>query len=192
MIYLIFILSVNINSLNGNEAKNYSPEERRNLTIEMIRERQYEKALSFAPDQNLLGCVEFLRGDIPNGIEHIKESAEKGNVFSCNLFILLNLKINEKELAKYIEKELEIYPDSTFSFESPYIQYLTLNPKKFEPKNTQTDSIIAPYFLFKSGMYNLDKNPEKTKLYFQKLLSFYPGSSPAIVARNIIRVTDKK
>ena len=192
MIYLIFILSVDINSLNGNEAKNYSPEERSNLTIALIRERQYDKALSFAPDQNLLGCVEFLKGDIPNGIEHIKESAAKGNIFSCNLFILFNLKVKEEELAKYIEKELKVYVDSTFSFESPYIQYLTLDPKKLESKNTHTDSVTAPYFLFKSGMHNLDKNPEKTKLYFEKLLNLYPGSPPAIVARNILRVTERK
>jgi hypothetical protein len=192
MIYLLFLLSVNTSKSDIKDIKKYSPEERRTITIDLIRERNYEKALAFAPDQNLLGCIKFLQGDIYDGIEHIKESAAKGNIFSCDLFILFNLEIEKEELVKYIEQELKIYGDSTFSFETPYLQYLTLTSTASALKNNHTDSIVEPYFLFKSGTFYSGKNPVKAKIYFEKLVNNYPGSVPAIVARNILRVMEEK
>jgi len=192
MIYLILIFSVNINTMDIKDVKKYSPEERREITIDLIRKQNYDMALSFAPDQNLLGCIKISKGDIYDGIEHIKESAAKGNIFSCDLFILFNLEIEKEDLTKYIEKELKVYGDSIFTFESPYLQYLTLTSEITDAKNTYTDSIVEPYFLFKSGMLNSEKHPEKAKLYFEKLINNYPGSIPAIVARNILRVTEEK
>jgi hypothetical protein len=192
MIYLLLLLSVSISESDIKDIKRYSPEERKTITIDLIRKKNYETALSFAPDQNLLGCIKFLEGDIYDGIEHIKESAAKGNIFSCDLFILFNLDIEKEELVKYIEKELKIYGDSIFSFESPYLQYLALTSEFPNFKNNYTDSIVEPYFLFKSGTFYSEKHPDKAKIYFEKLVNNYPGSAPAIVARNILRVIEKK
>jgi len=192
MIYLILVFAVNINTLDSKDVKKYSPEERRTITIDLMRKQNYEMALSFAPDQNLIGCIKILKGDIYDGIEHIKESAAKGNIFSCDLFMLFNLGIEKEELAKYIVKELKVYSDSVFTFESPYLQYLTLTSETADSKKTYTDSIVEPYFLFKSGMLNSDNHPEKAKLYFEKLVNNHPGSVPAIVARNILRVIEEK
>lgn len=192
MISFLLLLSVNISEPEIKDIKKYSPQERRSITIDLISEKNYEKALYFAPDQNMLGCIKFLEGDIYDGIEHIKESAAKGNIFSCDLFILFNLEIEKEELVKYIEKELKIYGDSIFPFESPYLQYLTSTSEVSDPKNNYTDSIVEPYFLFKSGTFYSEKNPEEAKRYFDKLVNNYPGSIPAIVARNILRVIEEK
>jgi hypothetical protein len=192
MIYLLLLISVNISKSGIKDIKKYSPEERRTITIDFIREQNYEKALAFAPDQNLLGCIKFLQGDVYDGIEHIKESAAKGNIFSCDLFLLFNLEIEEEELVKYIEQELKIYEDSIFSFESPYLQYLTLTSTASDFKNNHTDSIVEPYFLFKSGAFSSEIHTDKAKLYFEKLVNNYPGSVPAIVARNLLRMIEEK
>lgn len=192
MIYLILIFSVNISTIDSTDEKKYSPQERRAITIDLIREKNYETALSFAPDQNLIGCIKILKGDIYDGIEHIKESAAKGNIFSCDLFILFNLEIKEEEFKKYIEKQLNIYTDSTFTFESQYLQYLTLTLEMPSSKKTFTDSIIEPFFLFKSGMLASEKQPEKEKLYLEELVNSHPESVPAIVARNILRIIEEE
>ena len=192
MIYLLLIFSVNISIIDSKDVKKYSPKERREITIELLREKNFERALSFAPDQNLIGCIKILKGDIYDGIEHIKESAAKGDIFSCDLFILFNLEIKEEDFKKYIEKKLDIYRDSTFVFESQYLQYLTLSPEASYSNKTLTDPFIEPFFLFKSGMFASEKNPEKEKLNLAELVNGYPESVPATVARNILRTIEEK
>ncbi len=192
MIYLILLLSVNANVLDGKDVGKYSPEERRNIAIELVRKHEYDIALSLAPDQNLAGCIKILKGDTREGIEDIKESAAKGNIFSCDLYVLYKLEVEQKELTYYIRNELKIYGDSTVSFESPYLKYLALDPESLYAQNLSSDSLVRPYIIFKSGMVNSEKYPEKAKPYFEKLIESYPGSVPAIVARNILRAIERK
>lgn len=189
--YFILILSFNINALDVKDARKYSPDERRIITINLIREKEYDMALSFAPDKNLLGCIKILQGNFLDGIEYIKESALKGEIFSCDLFILFNLKVEEKELVKYIEKRLEVYEDSVFSFKSPYLSYLTEDFNIGEIQNSYADSIVKPYIIYRSGIILPDEHPEK-KGYLERLLDSFPGSIPAVVARNIVGVFEKE
>ena len=191
MIYLILLFSLNSNIFDGKDIKKYSPEERENITIELIRDKKYDEALSFSPNLNLTGCIKILKNEVTEGIEDIKESAAKGNIFSLDLYLLSNLDVSETDLKKYIRKELKIYPDSNFSYESPYIEYLVFHPDSLYNQNIPTDSVLYPYILFKSGMLNLEKNPKETKKYFEMLIDKYPNSLPAIIARNTMRAFEK-
>lgn len=192
MIYLIIILSLNLNSLNIKDIKKYSPEQRREITIELIQRKKYDMALTFAPDKNLTGCIKILKGNSSEGIEDIRESAEKGNLFSCDLYILFNLQTEEKDLQTYIKRELKLVPDSTLSYKSPFARYLASDPESLYIQNIPSDSALNPYILFKSGMRNIEKEPEKAEIYFKILLNDYPNSIPAIIARNAIRTLKKK
>lgn len=191
MIYLILLFSLNSNILDDKDIRKYSPEERENITIELIREKNYDAALSFSPNQNLTGCIKILKNEVTEGIEDIKESAAKGNIFSLDLYLLFNLNVSETDIKKYIRNELTIYPDSTFSYESPYVRYLVLPPDSLYNQNIPTDSVLYPYILFKSGMLNMEKNPKETKKYFEMLIDKYPNSLPAIIARNTMRALEK-
>jgi hypothetical protein len=191
MIYLILLLSLELNSLDSKNIKKYSPEKRREITIELIQEKKYDMALTFALDKNLTGCIKILKGNLSQGIEDIRESAEKGNLFSCDLYILFNLQTGEKDLQNYIKKELKLVPDTTLSFESPFSRYLSSHPESLYIQNIPADSIINPYILFKSGIINIEKEPEKIEKYFKILLDNYPNSLPAIIARNTIRALKK-
>ncbi len=191
MIYLILLFSLNSNILDGKDVKKYSPEEREKITIELIRQKKYDAALSFSPNQNLTGCIKILKNKVTEGIEDIKESAAKGNLFSCDLYLLFNLNISETDLKKYIRNELKIYPDSTFSYQSPFIRYLAFPPESLYNQNIPSDSVIYPYIIFKAGMLNMGKNPKETKKYFEILIDKYPNSIPAIIARNALRALKK-
>lgn len=191
MIYLTLLLSLNSNILDDKDIRKYSPEERENITIELIREENYDAALSFSPNLNLTGCIKILKNEVTEGIEDIKESAAKGNIFSLDLYLLFNLNVSEADLKKYIRNELTIYPDSTFSYESPYVRYLVFPPDSLYNHNIPTDSVLYPYILFKSGMLNMEKNPKETKKYFEMLIDKYPNSLPAIIARNTMRALEK-
>jgi hypothetical protein len=191
MIYLILILSIELKSLESKDIRKYSPEQRQNITIELIRKKKYDMALTFAPNKNLTGCIKILKGDLPEGIEDIKESAAKGNLFSCDLYILINLQTGEKDLQNYIIEELGLFPDTTLSYKSPFARYLAFNPESLYVENIPSDSVLNPYVLFKSGMISIEKEPEKTEKYFEILLENYPNSLPAIIARNTIRALKK-
>ena len=191
MIYLILLLSINPSNLDIKDIKKYTPEERRKITIELIRQKNYETALSVSPNQNLTGCIKILKGNLTEGIEDIKESALRGNIFSLDLFILSNLQVGEKDLKEYIRKELEISEDTTFSYQSPYIRYLAIPAESLYVRSIPADSILYPYIIFKSGMINMEKNPEKTKMYFKILIDNYPNSLPTIIARNTMRALEK-
>lgn len=191
MIYLTLLLSLNSNILDDKDIRKYSPEERENITIELIREKNYDAALSFSTNQNLTGCIKILKNEVTEGIEDIKESAAKGNIFSLDLYLLFNLNVSETDLKKYIRNELTIYPDSTFSYESPYVRYLVLHPDSLYNQNIPADSVLYPYILFKFGMLNMEKNPKETKKYFEMLIDKYPNSIPAIIARNTMRALEK-
>jgi hypothetical protein len=186
MIYLILLFSFNAKELDIKNIKKYSPEERKNITIELIRQEKYAYALSFSPNQNLTGCIKILKDNLSEGIEDIKESAAKGNIFSCDLFILYNLNVGEKDLKNYIRKELDVSEDSTFSFDSPYVRYLAFHPESLYVWNIPSDSVLYPYIIFKSGMSSIEKDPEKTKKYFKILTDNYPNSIPTIIARNTL------
>jgi len=192
MIYLILLLSLELKSLDNKDIKKYSPEQRRDISVELIKEKEYDIALSFAPDKNLTGCIKILKGDLSGGIEDIKESAVKGNIFSCNVYILFNLQTGEKDLKNYIKNELKLSLDTTFSYESPFARYLTSNPESLYIQNIPSDSLLYPYILLKSELINIEKKPEKAEKYFKILLNNYPNSLPAIIARNTIRALKKK
>jgi hypothetical protein len=191
MIYLILLFSFNAKELDIKNIKKYSPEERKNITIELIRQEKYAYALSFSPNQNLTGCIKILKDNLSEGIEDIKESAAKGNIFSCDLFILYNLNVGEKDLKNYIRKELDVSEDSTFSFDSPYVRYLAFHPESLYVWNIPSDSVLYSYIIFKSGMVNIEKDPEKTKKYFKILIDNYPSSIPTIIARNTLSALEK-
>jgi hypothetical protein len=188
MIYLIVLFSV----ASDNNVRSYSYIDKKDVVFELLRQKKYDAALSLASDKNLIGCIKFIKGDVEEGIKDIKESAAKGNIFSCELFLLFNLEVEEDELVKYIEKELGVYGDSIFSFTSPYIRYLALPPESLYSENKLSDSVLYPYIIFKSGMKNLKKNPQKTQKDFESLIEKYPNSVPAIVARNILRAVKNK
>ncbi len=183
MIYLIVLFSV----ASDNNIKSLSPIDKKNAVFELLRQKRYDAALSLASDRDLIGCIKIMKGDVTEGIEDIKESAAKGNIFSCDLFLLFNLKVEKEELADYIKKELKVYGDSTFSFESPYIRYLSLPPESLYAGNKLSDSVLYPYIIFKLGMKNLEKYPETAKKDFESLIANYPNSVPAFVARNTLR-----
>ncbi len=191
MIYFILFFLFNSKTLDSKDVKKYSPLERRKITVELIRQKKYDYALSFSPDQNLTGCIKILKDNLPEGIEDIKESAAKGNIFSLDLYILSNLNVDKADLKNYIRSELEIYPDSTFSYQSPFVRYLTCHPESLYTQNISADSALYPYIIFKSGMVNLEKDPEKTKKYFKILTDNYPNSLPAIIARNTLGALEK-
>ncbi len=192
MIYLILLLSFELKSLDNKDIKKYSPEQKRDISVELIKEKEYNLALSFAPDKNLTGCIKILKGDLSDGIEDIKESAAKGNIFSCNVYILFNLQTGEKDLKNYIKNGLKLSSDTTFSYESPFARYLASHPESLYIQNIPSDSLLYPYILFKSGMINIEQKPEKAEKYFKILLENYPNSLPAIIARNTIRALKKK
>jgi hypothetical protein len=191
MIYLIVLFSASFEAFD-NKIESYSSLDEKNAVFELLRKKKYDAALSIATDRNLIGCIKFIKGDVEEGIKDIEESAAKGNIFSCELFLLFNLKVEEEELVKYIEKELGVYGDSTFSFKSSYIRYLVLPPESLYAENKLPDSVLYPYIIFKSGIKNLAKNPEKTQKDFESLIEKYPNSVPAIVARNILRAVKNK
>jgi hypothetical protein len=191
MIYLILLFSFNPKVLNSKDIKKYSPEERKKITIELIRQKKYDTALSFSPNQKLTGCIKILKDNFTEGLEDIEESAAKGNMFSCELYLLFHLKVGEADLKNYIRNELKIFPDSTFSYESPFVRYLAFSPESLYVQNMPSDSILYPYIIFKSGIVNMVKNPKKAKKYFEILIKDYPNSLPTIIARNTMRALEK-
>jgi hypothetical protein len=94
-------------------------------------------------------------------------------------------------LKEYIRNKLEISKDTTFSYQSPYVRYLAFHPESLYVRNIPADSVLYPYIIFKSGMVNMEKNPEKTKMYFKILIDNYPNSLPTIIARNTMRALEK-
>lgn len=161
------------------------------MTSELIRQKKYETALSVSPNQNLTGCIKILKGNLTEGLEDIKESAAKGNIFSLDLYILSNLQVGENDLKEYIRNGLEISEDTTFSYKSPYVRYLAFHPESLYVRNIPADSVLYPYIIFKAGMVNIEKNQKKTKMYFKILADSYPNSLPSIIARNTMRALEK-
>jgi len=188
MIYLFFLLSLDIKSSEIKDVQKLSPEQRRDITIELIKEKEYDLALSFAPDPNLTGCVKILKGNLSEGIEDLKEAASKGNIFSCDVYILFNLEAGETDIKNYVEKELKLAPDTIYSYESPFARFLASHPESLYTRSIPSYSMLYSYILFESGMINIEKEPGKAKEYFKILLENYPNSIPAIIARNIIGI----
>ncbi len=191
MIYLILLFSFNPKAFDIKDIERYSPHEREEITIELIRQKKYDTALSFSPDKNLTGCIKILKDELSEGMEDIKESATKGNIFSLDLYLLFNLKVSNTDLKNYIIKELKVFPDTSFSYQSPYIRYLALPAESLYVQNAPSDSVLYPYIILKVGMMSLGKNPEETKKYFRILIEDYPNSLPTILARNTMRALEK-
>lgn len=191
MIYLILPFLFAVKDLNSKDIKKLSPEERRKITTELIRQKNYDAALSFSPDQNLTGCIKILKDNLSEGIEDIKESTLRGNIFSLDLFILFHLNVDKADLKNYIRNELSVFPDSTFSYLSPFVRYLTFQPESLYAQNIPSDSVLLPYIIFKSGMVNLEKKPKETRKYFKILIDNYPNSLPTIIARNTLSSLEK-
>lgn len=191
MIYLFLILSFNSGSLDIDGIKNYSPEERKNITIELIRQEKYETALMFSPNRNITGCIKILDDKFKEGIEDIQESAAKGNLFSVDLYLLFQLEVSKTDLKNFVRKELCVLKDSAVSYESPFTRYLVFSPESLYVCNISADSILHPYILFKSGMVNLEKDSEKATEFFEDLIENFPNSLPAVVARNTLRSLKK-
>ena len=80
MIYLILLFSFNAKNLDIKDIKKYSPEERRKITIELIRQEKYDTALSFSPNQNLTGCIKILKDNLSEGIEDINVISSKNDI----------------------------------------------------------------------------------------------------------------
>ena len=192
MIYLILLFSINTKAFDSKHIKKFSPDERKNITIELIRQKKYASALSIAPDKNLIGCIKILKGDLAEGMEDIKESAAKGNIFSTDLYLLSNLNVSNEDLKNYIKGELKVSPDSALSFQSPYVRYLSLRPESLYVHITPADSAFYPYIILKMGMINPEEKSEETKKYFEILIERYPNSLPTILARNIMRSLERK
>ncbi|MEO0293386.1 MAG: hypothetical protein ABIN61_04075 [candidate division WOR-3 bacterium] len=166
--------------------------ENEKIILDFIRNSEYEKALSLTQDKRLTGCIKILKGDIKGGIEEIKESATKGDIFSLNLFLLFNLEVDREELIEYIKREIGVSKDSLFSFHSPYIRYFVISPETLYLKKIPSDSIIYPYVIFKLGMNWMEEKPKKTKEYFKELIKNYPLLPPGILSRNTLRILEEK
>ncbi len=191
IVFFLLLLSINASTIDIKDTKKYLPKERRNIAIKLIGERKYEEALSYAQDKDLSGCIKILRGNLIEGMEDIEESAAKGNIFSCNLFVLYKLEVEQEEISAYVRREFKI-ADSAYSFESPYLKYLVADPEILYIQNYSSDSLIRPYIIFKLGMLEVERKPERARKYLGELIEKYPVSVPAIVARNILRAIGDK
>lgn len=150
---------------------------------------EYDKALALNPPDSLSGKIMILKGDFGNGFEKIKKSALKGNVLDCVLFVLSKMDVKKDDIAAFIRVEMDM--DTTINTDSPYIQYLS--GKLMEEKDSvmKADTVLYPFVLFNKGFRELEESPVDSKKYLSELLSSYPNSIPAIIARNILRLTEK-
>ncbi|MEA1913120.1 MAG: tetratricopeptide repeat protein [candidate division WOR-3 bacterium] len=190
MIYLLIFFSITRIDIEKKEIKKITPQERNAIVINLLRDKEYEKALSITTEPGLSGRIKILKGETFEGLEDMKESAKKGNIQSCNLFLLSNMGVLQSDLKKFIKRELGI--DSTSSFSSPYAKFLFYPPESLSVELSAPDSFLLPFIIFRLGFENIQKKPEKAKEYFNQLIREYPESVPTEVARNLIRVIKKK
>lgn len=156
----------------------------------LLSEERFEEALKITDDPAISGRIKILQGKTFEGLQDIEKSALKGDVASTNIFILSKMYVPLDELKSFIKLELGI--DTNVILNSQYSKYLLYSPESLEVHLSQSDSTIAPFIIFMLGGRNLEKNPKKAKEYYDVLLEEYPGSIPAIVARNLIRILEEQ
>lgn len=189
MIYLFILLTITQNVKDRKELQRLRAEEKKEILIDLLKEEKYKEALSLSDDLAIIGRIKILQGKTFDGLLDIEESALKGNVASCNLFLLLKMGVPLNDLKAFIKTDFGV--DTTTTLSSPYTKYLVLTLESLEVELSHTDSLLAPFLVFQLGLKNIDKKEEKAKEYFQILLKEYPKSVPAIIARNLIRLLEE-
>lgn len=189
MIYLFILLTITQNVKDRKELQRLRAEEKKEILIDLLKEEKYEEALSLSDDLAAIGRIKILQGKTFDGLLDIEESALKGNVASCNLFLLSKMEVPLNDLKAFIKMDFGV--DTTITLSSPYIKYLVLTLESLEVELSHTDSLLTPFVVFQLGLKNIDKKEEKAKEYFQILLKEYPKSVPAIIARNLIRLLEE-
>lgn len=189
MIYLFILLTITQNVKDRKELQRLRAEEKKEILIDLLKEEKYKEALSLSDDLAVIGRIKILQGKTFDGLLDIEESALKGNVASCNLFLLSKMEVPLNDLKAFIKMDFGV--DTTTTLSSPYTKYLVLTLESLEVELSHTDSLLAPFVVFQLGLKNIDKKEEKAKEYFQILLKEYPKSVPAIIARNLIRLLEE-
>ena len=189
MIYLFILLTITQNVKDRKELQRLRAEEKKEILIDLLKEEKYEEALFLSDDLAVMGRIKILQGKTFAGLLDIEESALKGNVASCNLFLLSKMEVPLNDLKAFIKMDFGV--DTTTTLSSPYTKYLVLTLESLEVELSHTDSLLAPFVVFQLGLKNIDKKEEKAKEYFQILLKEYPKSVPAIIARNLIRLLEE-
>ncbi len=189
MIYLFILLTITQNVKDRKELQRLRAEEKKEILIDLLKEEKYKEALSLSDDLAVIGRIKILQGKTFDGLLDIEESALKGNVASCNLFLLSKMGVPLNDLKAFIKMDFGV--DTTTTLSSPYTKYLVLTLESLEVELSHTDSLLAPFVVFQLGLKNIDKREEKAKEYFQILLKEYPKSVPAIIARNLIRLLEE-
>ncbi|MBA7624117.1 hypothetical protein ES703_31521 [subsurface metagenome] len=189
MIYLFILLTITQNVKDSKELQRLRVEEKKEILIDLLKEEKYKEALSLSDDLAVIGRIKILQGKTFDGLLDIEESALKGNVASCNLFLLSKMEVPLNDLKAFIKMDFGV--DTATTLSSPYTKYLVLTLESLEVELSHTDSLLAPFVVFQLGLKNIDKKEEKAKEYFQILLKEYPKSVPAIIARNLIRLLEE-
>jgi len=186
---LILLLSAQ-NLINEKMIQKLSPEKKMEMVVRLVKDGKYEEALSLCNDPGLRGRVKILKGETFEGLLDVKESAMKGDVGSCNLFLLSKMGSPDEDIKAFIKREYGI--DSNASVSSPYSAYLIFPAESLSAESSTPDSLLTPFILLRKGLINIDENPEEAKDYFSCLITAYPKSIPAIIARDLIRVVEEK
>ncbi|MCK4321911.1 hypothetical protein KAX08_05280 [candidate division WOR-3 bacterium] len=189
MIYLFILLTITQNVKDRKELQRLRAEEKKEILIDLLKEEKYEEALFLSDDLAVMGRIKILQGKTFDGLLDIEESALKGNVASCNLFLLSKMEVPLNDLKAFIKMDFGV--DTTTTLSSPYTKYLVLTLESLEVELSHPDSLLTPFVVFQLGLKNIDKKEEKAKEYFQILLKEYPKSVPAIIARNLIRLLEE-
>lgn len=189
MIYLFILLTITQNVKDRKELQRLRAEEKKEILIDLLKEEKYKEALSLSDDLAVIGRIKILQGKTFDGLLDIEESALKGNVASCNLFLLSKMEVPLNDLKAFIKMDFGV--DTTTTLSSPYTKYLVLTLESLKVELSHPDSLLTPFVVFQLGLKNIDKKEEKAKEYFQILLKEYPKSVPAIIARNLIRLLEE-
>ena len=189
MIYLFILLTITQNVKDRKELQRLRAEEKKEILIDLLKEEKYKEALSLSDDLAVIGRIKILQGKTFDGLLDIEESALKGNVASCNLFLLSKMGVPLNDLKASIKMDFGV--DTTTTLSSPYTKYLVLTLESLKVELSHPDSLLTPFVVFQLGLKNIDKKEEKAKEYFQILLKEYPKSVPAIIARNLIRLLEE-
>ncbi|MCK4528761.1 tetratricopeptide repeat protein [candidate division WOR-3 bacterium] len=187
MIYILLLLTT---TQNNTEIRKITPLGNKEPVIRLIKEKKYEEALRMSKNPGIKGRIKILNNETFDGFLDIKRSALKGNIPSCNLFILSKMDVPLNDITLFIQREFQF--DSTTAVSSPYTEYLLYPLTGISNSLSGVDSLLVPFIIYRLGEINLKGSPEKAKEYFNQLIREYPKSIPAIIARNLIRVIKEK
>ena len=190
MSYLLIFIIITQTVEYKESAKSLIENENKKIISILLSEGRFEEALKITDDPAISGRIKILQGKTFEGLQDIEKSALKGDVASTNIFLLSKMYVPLDELKSFIKLEFDI--DTNIILNSQYSKYLLYSPESLEVNLSKSDSTIAPFIIFLLGQKNSEKNPHKAKEYYEILLEEYPGSVPAIVARNLIRVLEEQ